>query len=243
MGADRQEQRLDIFGDDMITAIEPGSGTGGLGQSDSTARRDSGADHGGITGGNNNPVDIIDDHRREMNLFLHDNPGGKELLVTDEGFDAAQIVTDAAAGDNLLFDRRGRVADSGGDQETIELRLRERESANLLPRILGRNDHKRIREGMGDPLDGHATLFHRLQKGTLGARHGAIEFIDEKNIAENRTGNKTKIIGSAIKDRQAGDIGWKEIAGTLHPPEVETGGAGESQSQGGLAETGTVFEE
>jgi hypothetical protein len=93
------------------------------------------------------------------------------------------------------------------------------------------------------PFDRHTTLLHRFKKCALGTGHGAIEFVDQKDVAKNRAGDKTEIVGSAIEDRQTGYIGGEEITGTLHPAEKEAGRARQGQSQGRLAEAGTIFQQ
>jgi hypothetical protein len=162
--------------------------------------------------------------------------------VGNQGLDLFQFITDTTAGDDLALDLSGRIADAGGNKKTIELRLGEWEGADLLAGILGGNNHKGLGKGMGHSFDGHTALLHRFEEGALSAGHGAIEFIDQKDVAKDWAGDKTKIVDRTIKDRQTGDIGGEEITGALYPTKKEAGGAGQSQSQGGLAETGTIFE-
>ena len=48
---------------------------------------------------------------------------------------------------------------------------------------------------------------------------------------------------AGIKDVDAGEIGWQEVAGEAHPLEVEAEGAGEGFGQGGFAHAGQVFDQ
>src|SRR6185503_526131 len=55
-----------------------------------------------------------------------------------------------------------RVSELDPEQETVELRLRQRERALEFDWVLRREDEERVRERMGLAVDGHLALLHRL---------------------------------------------------------------------------------
>ncbi|MNR38877.1 hypothetical protein D3C85_1570210 [compost metagenome] len=58
---------------------------------------------------------------------------------------------------------RGRVTHLDLEQETVKLRLRQRECSLLLNRILRSDDEKRLRQPMRSPVNRHLALLHTFQ--------------------------------------------------------------------------------
>ena len=56
----------------------------------------------------------------------------------------------------------------------------------MFDRILGRQDHKRIRQRVRDSLDGHVPFGHRLKQGGLRLWRGAVDFVGEDDVCEDR---------------------------------------------------------
>ena len=109
--------------------------------------------------------------------------------------------------------------------------------------ILGGDYQKRLGERVGFAVSSHPLLFHRLQQGALGLRHGPVYFVNQEDIVEDRPLDETEAVLMAIKDCQAGDVGREQIAGALYPSEGETERAGKGYCQGGFAEAGNVLDQ
>ena len=77
-------------------------------------------------------------------------------------------------------------------QKTIELRLGERVSAVVLDRILRGDDQERLRQRMSFSIHGDLRFVHGFKKRGLCARRGAVDFVGEDHVGENRPGAKFK---------------------------------------------------
>jgi len=62
-------------------------------------------------------------------------------------------------------------------------------------------------------------------------------------MIENRTRPEFKGVGILVKDVKPGDVRWQKVTGALDPPEGQAENFSNSNSQGGLAETGKIFDE
>ena len=49
------------------------------------------------------------------------------------------------------------------DEETVHLRFRQLVGAELFDRVLGGDDHERLRHRVGDAVDGDLLLFHDFE--------------------------------------------------------------------------------
>ena len=56
------------------------------------------------------------------------------------------------------------IADGGFDEETVHLRFRQLVGAELFDRVLGGDDHERLRHRVGDAVDGDLLLFHDFEQ-------------------------------------------------------------------------------
>ena len=62
-------------------------------------------------------------------------------------------------------------------------------------------------------------------------------------VIENRARPEFKGVGILVEDEKPGDVRGQKVAGALDPPEGQAENLGNGDSQGGLAETGKVFDE
>ena len=65
------------------------------------------------------------------------------------------------------------------EQEAVQLCFRQRERAFLLQRVLGRDDHERLRQRARHGATGHLLLRHGFQQGGLDLRRRAIDLVDQ----------------------------------------------------------------
>src|SRR6056297_828607 len=113
----------------------------------------------------------------------------------------------------------------------------------MIQRILGRDNHKGFRQLVGYPFKGHPPFLHRLKQGTLGFRQGAIDFVNQEKMIENRPLNKMKTVLLTIKNGNPGNITRQQITSALNAPEVEPEGGGQSQSQAGFTQTRDILDQ
>ena len=87
-----------------------------------------------------------------------------------------------------------RVAEREPQREAVELRLRQREGAVLLDRVLRRDHEERGGQRPRDAVDRDLALLHALEQRRLRARRGAVELVGEHDVREHRAraGTRTR---------------------------------------------------
>src|SRR5438067_622940 len=117
---------------------------------------------------------------------------------------------------------RVRIAECGADEEAVELRLRQRERALVLDRVLGRHDEERRGEQACDSVDGHLLLGHRLEQRGLRLRHRAVDLVHEDDVGEHRPGPDLEVRLALVEDREAGHVGRLQVRRALDPGGVRS---------------------
>src|SRR5207253_373336 len=105
-----------------------------------------------------------------------------QLAARDLGAELAEGMAVALRDDDLDLGRLVGVAERRAQREAVELRLRERERALLLDRVLGGDHEEGARQRASDAVDGYLTLGHRLEERRLGLRHRAVDLVDEDDV-------------------------------------------------------------
>jgi len=169
---------------------------------------------------------------------------GEDVSARGDGQD---FRVDVAAG--AVEDFREPVVIGEGDQElekeAVKLRLRQRIGAVLLDRVLGGEDEKRGVQRMSLAGHGHAFFLHRFQQSGLGLGRGAVDFISQKNVAEDRAALEFQGAMAVLfnQDLGADDIAGEEVGGELDAAELEVQRLGQGVDQRGLAEAGHPFQQ
>src|SRR5882762_871905 len=121
-----------------------------------------------------------------------------------------RIIANALA-QNFLFRFVRGIAHFDAHQETVELRFRQGISAVMLDGILRGDHEKRLRQRERLAVDGDLCFVHGFEKRGLRARGGAIDFVGEGYVGENRAGTKFKIARFRIVDADAENIAGEQI--------------------------------
>src|SRR5207302_5009631 len=100
----------------------------------------------------------------------------------------------------------GRIAEPGLQREPVELRLRERERALLLDRILRRDHEERLRQGPGRAVDRHLALGHRLEQRRLRPWHRTVDLVDKHDVRKDRALAELELAGLLAEDREPRDV-------------------------------------
>jgi hypothetical protein len=82
------------------------------------------------------------------------------------------------------------VLDDDVEHEAIELRFGQRIGAFELDRVLRREHVERFGQRVGLALHRHAVLLHRLEERRLRLRRGAVDFVGEHDVGEDRAGRE-----------------------------------------------------
>ncbi len=78
------------------------------------------------------------------------------------------------------------ILDFHEEDEAVALRLGQRVRAFLLDRILRRENEERLLEFQRVAADGDRVFLHRLEQRGLRFRRGAVDFVRENHLREDR---------------------------------------------------------
>ncbi len=92
-------------------------------------------------------------------------------------------------------------------------------------------------------VESHLMLLHGLEQRALGLGRGAIDFVGQHQLGEDRSPLKSELPGFAVVDRHAEHVGGQQIAGELHALEGQSQGLGDGVREGGLADPGNVLDQ
>ena len=81
-----------------------------------------------------------------------------------------------------------RVLDDDVEHEAVELRFRQRIGAFELDRVLRREHVERFVQLVGLALHRDAVLLHRFEQRRLRLRRGAVDFVRQHDVGEDRPG-------------------------------------------------------
>jgi hypothetical protein len=98
---------------------------------------------------------------------------------------------------------------------------------------------------VGLSATGDLAFLHRLEEGGLGARSRSVDFIREKDLAENGAGNELEgpPLFPVAQDFAPRDISGHQIRGALHPPEIEPKEVRQGTNQASFSQARRAFHE
>src|SRR5579863_3872644 len=113
----------------------------------------------------------------------------------------------------------------------------------MLHRILRRNDQERLRQFVGMRVDRDLAFVHGLKQRGLRLRRGAVDFVGQQDVGENRSTLEFERLFRRGVDRDAQNVGRQQVTGKLHALKSAVDGAGEGLSERGLADSGNALNE
>ena len=158
-------------------------------------------------------------HRHALDQFLvfHDLP------AADLGCDFPGSGAGGLAGDAAFLVAVG-VLDLDKKHEAIQLRLRQRVGALLLDGVL-RGKHKEwFRQRHDAAGHGNVMLLHGLKQGGLRLGRGAVDFVGQNDVGEDRPLDELELapaLGGLLQNVGAGDVGRHQVGCELDAAEVE----------------------
>ena len=148
----------------------------------------------------------------------------------------------AVANDFFLAGARG-ITHANAHQETIELRFRKRVSAVMLDGILCRDYQKRIRQRVRVIVHRHLGFAHGFEQRGLRFRRGAIDFVGQHHVGENRAGLEFEILAHWIENADADYVARQHVGSKLHALKAAMKRACQSLRQSGFADAGDIFDQ
>ncbi len=128
-------------------------------------------------------------------------------------------------------------------RSAAELRLGQREGADLLRGILRRDDEERLGQLARLAFGGDLVLFHRLEQRRLRLGRGAVHFVRQDHLREDRPGMELEGAGLALVDRDADDVGRQHVARELDALEVQAERARQHVGQRGFADARQILDQ
>src|SRR5438270_3111807 len=132
------------------------------------------------------------------------------------------------------------------EQESVQLRLRQRIGAGHLDRVLGGDHEERPRQRVTARADGNRALLHRLEHGRLRLRRRTVDFVDQDQIGEHRTRLKLEAPLAGIACHQQirpQNVGRHQVGRALNPAVREIQHVRECPHQERLAQSWRAFEQ
>ncbi len=140
----------------------------------------------------------------------------------------------------------GRIADDELEKETVQLRFGQRISAFLVNGILRGQDEERFDQLADFAAGGDAFFLHRFEHGGLGLGRGAVDFVGENRVRENRAALELEFApagGGFHDDVGAEDVGGHQVGRELDAVEGKVQHFAQRAHQQRLAEAGHAFEQ
>ena len=136
-----------------------------------------------------------------------------------------------------------RVAHADAHQETVELRFRQRIGAVMLDRILRGEHQERLRQRMRVIVHRDLRFVHRFEQRGLRFRRGAVDFVGDDDVREDRSGLEFEALRRGVVDADADHVARQQVRGELDALERAVEGARERLRERCLAHAGNVFDQ
>ncbi|OQA31557.1 MAG: hypothetical protein BWY57_02319 [Betaproteobacteria bacterium ADurb.Bin341] len=242
VAGDGGQNGLHIVWHHHVTPLHPGPGARGGEQAQSGAGRQTMQEGRLASAGFDQRLHIVDQRRRGMD-------GGcgllqrRKMLGREHWLQCGCRCALVACIEQGALGAAVGITEFEAHQKAVELRFRQGEGADLVRRILRGDDEEGGGQRPGFAVGCDLAFLHRFEQGALGLGGGAVDFIGQNHLGENRAGQKTEIALFALVDGNAGNVGRQQVAGELDAGKLETEQAGQGLRQGGLAHARQVFDE
>ena len=134
------------------------------------------------------------------------------------------------------------IIDLDVEHEAVELGFGKRIGAFLLDRVLRGDDEERVGQLVGFLADRNLAFLHRLQQGGLRFRRGAVDFVGQHDVGEDRPLDEAKLAAALlvlVEDRRAGDVRRHQVGRELDALEADVENLAIDDTMSVLARPGT----
>src|SRR5690606_4268838 len=223
---------LDVLGRHVVAAREPGPGAGRAVDAHARPRAravenlpgERRVDRPGIAGRDDDVDDVLLELVGEIQIEygtarFHHRALGQKLLRAERVALAGLRLLAVQHQDAALVLDRG-VTDFHVQQETVELRFRQRVRALLLDRVLGGHHHEQARQRVALLAHRDLPLLHRLEQRRLHLRRRAVDLVGEDQVVEQRTLAELEAAVLRPVDLGAGEVGRQQVRRELEAVEI-----------------------
>ena len=145
--------------------------------------------------------------------------------------------------ENLAFLGPARITDLELEHEAIDLRLGQGIGSFLFNWILGGENQERFLQFEGLIADGDLFFLHGLEQRTLNLGRGAVDFIGQNEIGEERSAPGGESAGLRIVDLGADQVGGEQVGRELEAGEFDAEAGRQRFDRESFGEAGDAFEE
>ena len=189
-----QADVLHVLRRDVAAPVQEGVRAGGERQVDRRARAGAAADHavelelvaGRVARGEHHVHDVVLHPVVDVDGVDHLARGEDVVAGATVGVDGERRRAGAHEVEDLpLLGARG-VGDVQLEHEAVELRLGKLVGAFLVERVLRGEHQERVGQRIGRVADGDLALLHGFEQGALHLGRGAVDFVGEDEVGEER---------------------------------------------------------
>ena len=222
--------------------VHQGPGLRRAQQRDHRARREAGLELRGPAGVRRDGLDVIEQRFRSVHL-RHIALQAQQLLRRQRRDQGCEQVTTVLPEQQLPLEGILRIAELDAHQEPVELRFGKREGADLVHRVLRRDDEERLGHRIGVAVGRDLVLLHRLEQRALRLGRGAIDLVGQHELCEHRPSMEAELAALGLEHRHADDVCGQQVARKLDPLVDESERTCERMRERGLAHAGDVLDQ
>src|SRR6266849_4354792 len=201
---------FEVVGEAIVAAIELGASLRGALEHECAARADAQSKQLALARAVDDLESVIVQAGVDFDVrngVLH----GQNIADICDRIERIERIIANALAQNFLFRFVRGIAHFDAHQKAVELRFRQGIGAVMLDRILRGDHEERLRQRERFAVDSDLCFVHGFEKRGLRARGGAIDFVGEDDVGENRAGTKFKIARFRIVDADAENIAGEQI--------------------------------
>ena len=132
------------------------------------------------------------------------------------------------------------------EEEAVELGFGQRVGAFHFERVLRGQHEERRGQAVRFAGDGDRVLLHRFEQGGLGLGRGAVDFVGQQDVGEDRAALKLEhfpAVGRLNHDVRADEVGRHQVGRELDAAKIQMQCVGQRADDQRLAEAGNAFEQ
>ena len=129
------------------------------------------------------------------------------------------------------------------EQEAVELGFGQRVGALLFDRVLGRDHHEVLAQIEALAVDRDLALLHGFQQGRLRLGRGAVDFVGQQEVGEDRALHQREGVVLEREEIGAEQVTGQQVRRELDAPELEADARREALREKRLGRARHAFEQ
>lgn len=214
VGADWDEECVDIVWEDMVPALDPGPCAGGLRESEGASRGDPDIDVVGVAGRAGEGDDVLAHGWAEVDL-VDGVLDCLDLVSVDDRLEFAEHGLARAEFEQVLLALGVGVSERDAHEEAVELVFWEWVGPDEVVGVLGCDDHEGFGEIVLVAVHGDLSVAHSFEERGLGSGTGPIDLVSEDDAREEWSFLKSHFTRVSGEDGVSEDIGGHHVGGEL----------------------------